>query len=770
MPVFRRSRPPSSKLAVVFAIGALSCAKPTPDTLQPESTRTMVARLQTLDADAHPQRNPYRADRLLAHYDALAPARDARGRLLQQLQRARALLDDGATQRAIDALAAIEAASTTAPDALEARDIRRVRSLAAIAYLRLGEQQNCLEHHNIDACLLPIQGNGIHHEKRGSLTAATRYEELLREHPDDLTSRWLLNLAHMTLGSYPDGVPTPWRLSPDAFPHASALPRLRNVAPAAGLDVGDLSGGVVVDDLDGDGLLDVMASSWSLSDPLRLFRNRGDGTFEDATRAAGLTGLNGGLNLVHADYDNDGRNDVLVLRGAWLATEGRHPNSLLRNVGAPGAPAFVDVTEAAGVLDFRPSQTAAWADFDGDGWLDLFVGNESTPGSPQPCRLFRNLGPDSRGQVTFADIASEARADLRGFVKAVVAGDVDQDGRPDLFVSRLGQSNVLLRNRPATGAASWRFEDITAQAGVEAPRNSFPAWFWDVDNDGRLDLFVSGYPPEILSGRMDGVAAEFMGLVSDAEKPRLYRNQQATNGGVVFDDVTTAWRLDRALYTMGSNFGDLDNDGWLDAYLGTGAPDLRALMPNRLFRNRDGTGFEDATWSTGTGHLQKGHGVAFADLDNDGDQDLYIVMGGAFSGDRAYNALFENPGFGHHWLSLRLVGVTANRSAIGARISLEVDSEAGARRIYATVSTGGSFGSASLQQELGLGRATRVRRLTVQWPGSGTVQTFDDLPMDRIWMIQEDLDTPKAVDLPTYTLGGCRPARPPPRPVAFGEK
>jgi hypothetical protein len=176
-------------------------------------------------------------------------------------------------------------------------------------------------------------------------------------------------------------------------------------------------------------------------------------------------------------------------------------------------------------------------------------------------------------------------------------------------------------------------------------------------------------------------------------------------------------------------------------------------MPNRMFLNRpapDGAGrrFLDVTTAGGFGHLQKGHAVAFADLDHDGDQDVYAVMGGAYTGDVYQNVLFENPGgHGHRWLTLLLEGTRANRSAIGARLALHVDTPNGPRTIHATVGTGGSFGSQSLRQELGLGEATAVRALEVHWPGSGS-QTFTDLPFDRIVRIREGDPDPEVLELP----------------------
>jgi hypothetical protein len=216
-------------------------------------------------------------------------------------------------------------------------------------------------------------------------------------------------------------------------------------------------------------------------------------------------------------------------------------------------------------------------------------------------------------------------------------------------------------------------------------------------------------------------------------------------------------KLDKALLTMGANFGDLDNDGFLDCYLGTGEPDLRTLIPNRMFRNAAGRQFQDVTTSGGFGHLQKGHGIAFGDIDNDGDQDIYEVMGGWYSGDVYQKVLYVNPGHGNHWITLKLEGVQSNRMAIGTRIKVSVETQAGGQDIYATVSSGGSFGSSSLQQEIGLGRATAIRAVEIVWAGSGRTQIFKEIAMNRFIKIREGESHPavleyKRVDLSPETL------------------
>ena len=272
------------------------------------------------------------------------------------------------------------------------------------------------------------------------------------------------------------------------------------------------------------------------------------------------------------------------------------------------------------------------------------------------------------------------------------------------------------------------FVDVSREAGVAEPLASFPTWFFDYDNDGWLDLFVSGY-----AAAQGPYGVDYMELEHPGESPRLYRNR----GDGRFEDVTERAGLDRLALTMGSGFGDLDNDGWLDFYLGTGEPDLRALTPNRMYLNEAGRGFADITFSGGFGHLQKGHGVAFADFDQDGDQDVYEVMGGAFSGDVYRNVLFDNPGHGNGWILVELEGAASNRSAIGTRLRLVIETPDGERTIHRVVSTGGSFGSTSLRQHVGVGRAGSVQRLEVDWAGSGEHQVFEDLPVNRLIRIRE---------------------------------
>jgi hypothetical protein len=547
----------------------------------------------------------------------------------------------------------------------------------------------------------------------------------------DLAARWLLNIAYMTVGEYPDKVPVPYLIPPKAFESEEDIPRFRNIARELGLDAFSIAGSAIGDDFDGDGNLDLVVSQADPRGQLRLYRNQG-GTFTDRTREAGLLGLPGGLNIVQADYDNDGNIDVLVLRGGWLEKNGRYPKSLLRNNGNG---TFTDMTFAAGLASVHfPTQTASWGDYDNDGDLDLYVGNESSETIAAPSQLFRN-----NGNGTFTDVAAEAGVRNDGYAKAVVWGDYDGDRWPDIYVSNYKGANRLYRNN-----ANGTFTDVAGELGVTQPITSFPAWFWDFDNDGALDIYVAAYAAEIAD-----LASSALGLPVTTEVAKLYRG----TGQGRFEEVAARNNLTRPNAPMGSNFGDLDGDGYLDFYLGTGYPRLQNLMPNVMYRNRRGRGFADVSTAGGFAHLQKGHGVVFADFDHDGDQDIFEEMGGAFPGDKAHNVFYENPGFGSHWLTIRLVGVRSNRSAIGARIRAEIVEDGSRRSVYKHVNSGGSFGANPLRQTIGLGKATVVETLEVFWPTTGLTQTFTDVAVDRAIQISEGSASYSTLSLQRLTLG-----------------
>jgi hypothetical protein len=732
-----------------LACGTLACSAPRetpPPAARPQAegpgVREMAALLEERAAKVDPMKlellvNDRRAE-VLGERLRIMPAGLAR--FDTQFAHAKELLHAGRSEDAVRALEELErSAAATAPEAWRANRTT-VLLLKGTAFLRMAEEQNCCSNNNRDSCLLPIKGEGIHKKREGSTRAIEIFEEVLAADPGNLRARWLINIAHMTLGTYPGGLSPKALIPPRTFDSVHPLPEFPNIAREAGLSLFGLAGGSVLDDFDNDGRLDLMVSFQGLRDQMRYLRNRGDGMFEDRTEAAGLLGEVGGLNMIHADYDNDGFVDVVVLRGGWLKTEGNLPLSLLRNSGDG---TFSDVTVDAGLLRFAPTQTAAFFDYDGDGWLDLFVGNESTTGNEKPCQLFHN-----NGDLTFTEVAEAAGVSYVGWVKGVAAGDYDNDGRPDLYLSLQGGANVLFHNdgprEPQGSWRRWRFTDTAARAGVDRTRFSFGTFFFDYDNDGWLDLLVVGYSPT----QAEDIAADYLGLPTKSERSRLYRNE----GDGTFQDVTRAVGLHKVILAMGHNFGDLDNDGFLDVYFGTGNPDFSLLVPNRMFRNAEGRRFQDVTTAGNFGHLQKGHGVSFGDIDNDGDQDVFEQMGGAYLADKAWSALYANPGNENAWIGLDLVGVRSNRKAVGARIKVTAATKKGVRNIHRTVGGGGSFGASPFAQHIGLGAADRIVAAEIFWPVTGKTQRVLGLSPGRWYRIREDEIGAQPLERPSFAF------------------
>jgi ASPIC and UnbV/FG-GAP-like repeat/PPIC-type PPIASE domain len=604
----------------------------------------------------------------------------------------------------------------------------QLEEVLAIAYLHKSEMDNDVYRKPGARCLFPPPAGMCYQKPEASEKSIQYALKFLARGSEALDIKWTLNLAYMTLGKYPDGVPKEYLIPASIFESPESVGRFVDVAPQAGIDLYSLSGGLIVDDFENNGLLDIVTSDYDQCAPMHYFHNNGDGTFSDRTTQAGLDKQLGGLNMVQADYNNDGCVDILVLRGAW---EFPQRKSLLRN-NCNGT--FTDVTAAAGLADPATStQTAVWVDIDNDGYLDLFVGNENGPS-----QLFRN-----QRNGTFKDISHSADVDRIAFTKGVAAADYDNDGYVDLYVSNLNGNHFLYHNNH-----DGTFKEVALEAGVQKPWQSFGAWFFDYDNDGWPDLFVTSYYIST-----DETLRSYLGLPPNAETLKLYKNMHDGT----FRDVTTEAHLDRVFMSMGANFGDIDNDGFLDIYLGTGNPSYSSLLPNVLLHNNGGKFFTDVTASSGTGELHKGHGVAFADLANNGREDLLEEVGGAVPGDAHAFRLFENPGNDNDWITVRLVGVKTNRSAIGARIKVTVQDDGQTpRSIYRTVTSGGSFGASPLQQHIGLGKSARITELEVWWPTSRTRQKFTDVKKDQFIEIKEFAKDVVVLERHSFRLGGAQ--------------
>lgn len=708
---------------------------------KPSSEEKMLLLLQETKTKVHHYQNGFCPDAQLAYLDSFMKTLPETefGQIFRMNHfKANTLLQLGRSEEALRILKKLERdpISSNVPGIMI-----KVKDDMALAYLRLGEQTNCITNHSVEACILPIKNGGVHQDTKGSRGAVDIYKRMLDENPSDLEARWLLNIAYMTLGKYPESVPEKMLISNLDKASDVTVEPFQDIAPAIGLDIKNMAGGVITEDFDNDGFLDLAMSSWDLGESMHYFKNNGDGTFSDLSEKSGLSKFTGGLQIMQTDYNNDGFKDIFVLRGAWLSgIFGEQPNSLLRN-NKNGT--FTDVTIDAGLLSFHPTQTATWNDFNNDGWLDVFIGNETSIGANyHPCELFLN---NQNG--TFTEVAKITNSAVAAFVKGVTSGDYDNDGWKDLFISTLSGRRFLLRNKglgasKADAAKGLSFEDVTQQAALDIDQNrSFTTWFWDYDNDGWLDILSGDYTMQhnlsyYAAAEQLGISPEFHG------QPVLYRN----NHDGTFKNVTKEIGLDKTAFAMGGSFGDIDNDGYLDIFVGTGNPNYKSLVPNKMFKNMGGKMFADVTTSAQVGSLQKGHGVAFADMDNDGDQDIYIDMGGAYAGDAYQNSFFLNPGQGkNNWISIHLEGTKANMAAIGSRIKLTFRENGVSRSVYRDVNSAGSFGSAPLKREIGLGQASVIDEIEIRWHGSGLVQKIKNVLPNQFIRIREGNDTVEKV-------------------------
>lgn len=717
-----------SGIGFIFMMGLIiSCDR------DDDSHREMLAMLKQHQATYNRFDNFYASDAHVAYFDSLiSDSSSAQDKMRYTYSKGRALIALGREEEAIEILG--EQVEKIRSEKIQGMD--RFKELLALAYLRAGERVNCVRNHSPETCILPIQGAGIHQVPAGSRNAAGVYEELLAENPENLEHRWLLNIAYMTLGKYPSDVPKEMLVPGLAASEATIdsgifIKPFQDMAAQLSLDVNNMAGGSIVDDFDNDGYLDIVTSAWGVDEAMHYFKNNADGTFSDQSASSQLNELTGGLNLMQMDYNNDGFKDIFVLRGAWLhGNYGMQPNSLIRNNGDG---TFTDVTISSGILSFHPTQTATCNDFNNDGWLDVFIGNESWEGNASsgshPAELFMN-----NQDGTFANVAAQAGVDVTGFVKGVASGDYNNDGWIDIFATSLSGERFLLKNKGVSGKTP-AFEEVAKQAGVasDSISRTFPTWFWDYNNDGWLDLFAGDFTFDQPISAYS--AAEALNISTGSSGACiLYRN----NKDGTFTNISQTAGLTKKAFAMGANFGDINNDGFLDMYLGTGNPELESVVPNKLFLNIGGKKFADISAPARVGHLQKGHAISFADVDNDGDQDIYIELGGAYKGDAFHNAFYVNPGQDeqNHWIVLDLVGTKANRSAIGTRVKVTFTEDGKKRSVYRDVNSGGSFGASPLRKEIGIGRASIIDEIEIRWHG-GTKQLFQNISANQFIRITE---------------------------------
>ena len=491
-----------------------------------------------------------------------------------------------------------------------------------------------------------------------------------------------------------------------------------------------MGSGVALLDYDGDGWLDVYFCSGAAllgykgpAGSNRLFRNRGNGTFEDVTTRAGVASGRYCTGVATGDFDNDGDVDL------YLCVFG--PNQLYRNNGDG---TFTDITPTAGVGDPRLSASAAWGDYDSDGKLDLYVANyvkydirrdrwcSKFPGQKSFCgpnlydaeedTLYHN-----NGDGTFTDVSVKAGVrSRRANGLGVIWLDYDADGRQDLFVANDQTPNLLWRNN-----GDGTFRDIALDAGVAFgeegnARAGMGVDAGDYNNDGREDLVVTNFSEE-----------------SNA----LYQNEGGT-----FRDVAMATGMGPGTLMFlgfGTGFLDYDRDGWLDLFFANGhvlddietySDSVTWAQPSQLFRNRGDGALEDVSASTAVAEGRRvARGAAFGDVDNDGRTDVVVsTMRGApwyLHNECAPSA---------HWLGLDLrPAAGSNVQAIGATVRLS----AGGLRQRRDVRANASYGSSNDTRPLfGLGTARRVDEVEIRWPG-GKVTKIKEPLLDRYLRVEE---------------------------------
>jgi len=543
------------------------------------------------------------------------------------------------------------------------------------------------------------------HEAATALYRAGRFEgaaragvEAMKANPQNERARLLLWLSAQKLGGYPDYVPAAHRMEVKSG-YDKPRVEFEDIAHRIGLDKTAANRGSAIFDYDNDGYLDIAIAT--AHGGISLYHNNGDGTFTDVSVGSGLDGCVEAFGLSIADYDNDGYPDIFVTRFGFYAGNGH-----LYHNNRDGT--FTDVTEKAGLNVWGPGFAASWVDYDNDGFVDLYIPNNlgSLFERKVPNRLFHNNGDGTFTEVTDQSGLSTIWPSIGG-----AWADYNNDGQQGVFVSNgIGRSQLYRNNGDGT------FVDVSKEAGIDGVLFGSPVFWWDYDNDGWLDIAQfswSDHEDVIHTLKYDEGPA-------DGSPMRVYHN----NRDGTFTLVSRELGLTGCWGTMSANFGDFNNDGFLDLVLGNGSPKMDRMEPAIILENQDGR-FHNTTFAAGLPLTGKSHGINMADLFGDGRLSIIIAAGGAYPGDLLTTNVFYPKKLAGNYLNVRLDGTVSNRSAIGARVALE----AGGRRQHRQVTGGSNFGCLPFEQHFGLADATAVESLEVRWP-SGLVQRFENLPIN----------------------------------------
>ena len=594
---------------------------------------------------------------------------------------------------------------------------RRGNFREAISYY----EQTLLRNPTLDQKIQTLREMGACYYRLGDyIEAARKFYEAMQWKMNSV-DQWLFHVAlaqidqtKERLPPFPEGMLFPVQ-EPKIDPANPPLLAFEDIAPKLGIHHLNGNGTVAWGDIDGDGKLDLIVSGSGTF--IRVYRNDGD-RFTDVTNEVGLANVPSGYSLNLVDYDNDGWLDLYISLNGW---SGPYPNLLFHNEHGK----FVNVSKKSGLDDPGSGFVSLWADLDNDGWLDVVIANGVLKDGSVP-QIYRNNRDGTFTNVTKAAGLHEPAS--YGAI-GVALGDYDKDGRVDILINGLaGAPNRLYHND-----GNWHFTEVARKAGVmQAAHNGFVCFFFDYNNDGWPDILTTSLAPweSVVDGLKKGYAPSPRSIHPDSS--RLFRN----NRDGTFTDVTFEAKLYYPTGTMGAGVADVDNDGYVDVYLGTGDPQMSRLEPNRFFHNNgDGT-FSDLTNYVGFARPgNKGHGVAFVDIDNDGDLDIFAQLGGHYPGDHAYNAFYRNlKGNRNNWLEVDLQGVKSNRFAVGAQLTVK----AGDLLVYREVKGSEGFGATSpYRQHFGLGKKTKIDSLEIRWP-SGMEHTFSSLDVNQIIAVRED--------------------------------
>jgi enediyne biosynthesis protein E4 len=472
-----------------------------------------------------------------------------------------------------------------------------------------------------------------------------------------------------------------------------------DVTGSAGLNgTGFPFGNPIWGDFNHDGNLDLFVDN-HYQEPPYLYRSNGDGTFTDIRPTSGLTPGGDRHGSAWADFDNDGDLDLFITKGARGGqTLGSKKDQFYENLGGGQ---FRDIAEAAGVTNtFGRGRSVAWGDYDGDGHLDLLLGNFATD-----LVLYKN-----HRDGTFIDKTVQAGLGNLQYAGCAFA-DYNNDGLTDMFCADFGPHplrDILLKNN-----GNGTFTNVSSQAGILDLNNGRAIAWGDYDNDGDLDLFVS---------RGSGTHSN-----NEALKQTLYRN----NGNGTFTEVTDQAGLGRFSNNRAAAWGDYNNDGYLDLYVVNSGNDAEGKGPNYLYENNhDGT-FTDVARRerVDVSVFSRGRGAAWGDYDNDGFLDLFVTDGE--DGTQFIEGpqfLFHNEGNRKNWLKVRLVGTTTNRQGLGAKVRIQIGQRIQYRE--ANGASGHFLSQGAGPLHFGLNAATVVDRLTVKWP-TGLRQTLHNISANQ---------------------------------------